>query len=99
MGGDCYEVAAELVVAAEYPGYELVHASVWHPAVGRHGHAWVEVQEPDGWYCIDKSNGHDKVVPRERYYALGKVEDVTRYTRLQTMYQLLEFEHYGPWDV
>jgi hypothetical protein len=56
-GGDCYEVAAKLLMdwnidgtlrkaKAEGRQIVLVHAEVYHELSDWHGHAWVEVEEP-----------------------------------------------------
>jgi hypothetical protein len=94
--GDCYVVAGQ-VVAMSYGDYEgslVVHGSVYHPAIGRHGHAWVETPDGD---VIDQSNGHDSVMPIPVYYALGRVEDVARYTADEARAEMLRTGHYGPW--
>lgn len=108
--GDCYEVAASITLSAisrvfrgKYslePGAQpmLVHGTVVPlliHGVPRHGHAWVEV---DG-KCIDYGNGHEVKMDRMTYYLLGCVQDVVRYTPEQARRKVLEYEHYGPWEM
>ena len=52
------------------------------------------------WICIDKSNGHDKTMPREVYYAFGGVrpDETFRYTVDETRVKMVETEVYGPWE-
>ena len=99
MTGDCYIVAAHLVVE-DFTG-ELVLVHGWPtlqcPPFERYGHAWVET--PDG-LVIDRSNGRVVTMPAAVYYALGCIEqeECARYTREETLARLLEHEHYGPWE-
>jgi len=116
-GGDCYEAAATLAL---YPSDQLArqiaagakvfvaHGTVWHEAVGWHGHAWIEI-ERQVWIpqsqeaiplheCLDKSNGHDAMMPAAVYYYLGRVKDVHRYTVKQARAEMLRTRVYGPWQ-
>jgi hypothetical protein len=87
--GDCYHVAADLVVwTAEFEHDEtarICHAYVTHPERGyRHSHAWVEttqVYELPEWphpiistVCYDRSNGHNVALPASLYYKLGDID-------------------------
>lgn len=103
--GDCYDVAATYVT--DHRGGTglsepvLVHATVLGTggeALGiRYGHAWVEVEAFGNRLVIDKSNGHDTVVPAQRYYEAGQAEGIVRYSRRRTLQLLLKHMHYGPW--
>ena len=91
----------------------LVHGEVsgQGPLEGvRYGHAWVE----DGDTVIDKSNGKDLRMPKAIYYALGQInretfgadgydpvggQNVHRYTWPEMRKKLLDYEHWGPWDL
>jgi len=91
----------------------LVHGEVGGqgPLEGvRYGHAWVE----DGDTVIDKSNGKDLRMPKVVYYALGQInretfggggydpvggQNVHRYTWPEVRKKLLDYKHWGPWDL
>lgn len=95
--GDCYEVAANMVL--EMPIRTLCHGTVTGqgPLEGvRFGHAWVELGE----VVFDFSNGHSVVTTRTRYYEIGEIreEDVRRYSGVETYEMLVKHEHYGPWE-
>ena len=59
----------------------------------RYGHAWVEINGS----VIDPSNGRTICMKREAYYALGKVDAVRRYSFQETIRQMADTAHYGPW--
>lgn len=96
--GDCYAVAGrDILFRDDSEGYVLCHGTV--TGRGRiqgirYGHAWIETQ--DG-LCIDKSNGLDAEMPRAAYYALGKVEQVRRYTPSEARRLMVRHKHFGPW--
>lgn len=99
--GDCYEVHAKLIAqdlidnrGEKFKGSKLCHGEVWHDFLGWHGHCWIEI---DDSIVMDVSNGHDVRLPREKYYALGKVKEVVRYTPKEAMIKLLEEGTYGSW--
>jgi len=110
--GDCYVVAARLITSAEFltdPTARLVHGTVERRSDGlRHSHAWIETSqtfENDAWphpitmiTCIDRSNGLDMALPGELFYKVGRVSDVTRYTPVEAMKEMLRTGQYGPWD-
>lgn len=104
--GNCFDAAIE-------QAQELAHNLTRYPAAVQtifvcHGtatgqgpiaglpirHAWVEY----GDIVIDASNGHNWSGRRERYYELGEIRDVRRYTYAEALKNLLRFQHYGPWD-
>jgi len=108
--GDCYEAAFNWVYqhclspAADRVGdknIRLVQGEVMgsegSPIAGlKYGHAWVE----DGGMVIDRSNGRNLRMPRELYYALGRVgTNVYRYTPAQVRKKASKHRHYGPWDL
>lgn len=100
--GDCAEVAATIVL--DGPEGVLLLAHGWPVGRGpenngaRYFHAWVE--DRDGTYVIDRSNGLDVLMPRDAYYELGAIipEHVTRYEREQVLDHILGDKHWGPWD-
>lgn len=107
--GDCFEAAGKYIIdhglrllgsgPAENPGLILVHGEVMHSFQGfGYGHAWVE----DGNTVIDKSNGRNIRMPKGEYYNLGGVEvfnNMHRYTPEQTRKKILQYKHWGPWDL
>jgi len=103
-GGDCYQVAAKLVIDSEV-GTELVlvHAEVTGqgPLEGiKYGHAWVENIHGD---VIDKSNGRDITINKQVYYSIGNISSkkgkMFKYTRREALDKMLDSEHFGPWDL
>lgn len=56
------------------------------------GHAWIENQN----LVFDGEIG--TAVDRSRYYAIGKVRDVRRFTLKQVCAEGLKRRHYGPWN-
>lgn len=95
--GNCYEVHAVTIIdAGPLENCSLLcHGTVYHPAVGWHGHCWIEINEGT---VLDIANDRQTVMPRERYYSIGKVKDVKRYNPAQVRELLLEHENYGPWS-
>ena len=115
--GDCFEAAGKYIMDNGVSTWLnpdkkidkkliLVHGEVGGqgPLEGvRYGHAWVE----DGNMVIDKSNGRDIKMPKDVYYALGKVipdfppfkPNLHKYTPEEFRKQVLRHEHWGPWDL
>lgn len=97
-GGDCYRSAFKKLRALagqkEESGFYLVHGV----AIGRgrlnggklFGHAWIENEE----IVIDARFG---AFEKARYYALGRIKFVERYTMKQAAARMLRTGHYGPW--
>lgn len=102
INGDCYEVHAKAIldIGDDRPSpligaqTMLCHGSVWHPESKRHGHCWLELDED---VVLDVSNGHSVLMRREKYYKVGKVQKVKRYTPEQTRDNLLKYGTYGDW--
>ena len=94
MLGDCYEVHANAILESSDDGLRLCHGEVWHDSTGWHGHAWLE----KGDLCIDLSNGRQILMKKDMYYKIGKIEQVTTYTREETIKKILETEHWGNWE-
>lgn len=101
--GDCYEAAGNYMMQAALEGDErkltLVHGEVTGqgPLHGvKFGHAWVEI----GGMVIDKSNGRNLKMPKEMYYAIGKIGSNThRYTMKQFRRKAVQTGVWGPWDL
>ena len=104
--GDCYEAAGRYMMdkcqfGGDCTGWVLVHGEV----MGQgdidgitFGHAWVE----SNGMVIDKSNGRDLQLPASLYYAVGKIDEignVVKYSWPDARDKILEFEHWGPWDL
>lgn len=100
-GGNCYEAALVLLMFDEVPDDAvLCHGKVTGggPVAGmRFGHAWVELA--DGT-VIDRSNGNDVTMDKERYYAIGQIreDEVRRYEKQEAFMEALRTEVYGPWE-
>ena len=97
MDGDCFKVAANIVVHG-LPDATLCHGQPIRrgPEGGdRYWHAWVEL---DGT-AIDRANGLDIELAAATYYLIGNIEadKVLRYTREEAVRYMLETGHYGPW--
>lgn len=93
--GNCYTVAGNKVV--QNKDWLLCHGIVdgRGPLLGQKiGHAWNEYQD----VVFDFSNGHKVVVRKERYYDIGNIKKVIRYTREEAMKLLASKKHFGPWD-
>jgi hypothetical protein len=118
--GDCYEAAANYVLnnsgvaplllspgVTPNPGLILVHGEVTGQGViegVKYGHAWVE----DGDMVIDVSNGRNLRLPKDAYYALGRVNhdgvstfkpNLHRYTAAEVRRNLVKHGVWGPWDL
>lgn len=103
--GDCYEAAAKLMydrcLMNPECGLVLVHGEVMGqgPIEGvTYGHAWVL----DGSTVIDRSNGGNVILPIQLYYSIGKIDQINNvhtYTWDEARRKLVQFEHYGPWDL
>lgn len=110
MPGNCYEVAAQLVIFdPAYADATLCHGTVWHDDTGWHGHAWVEVERtlhhPDWPHpitirdCVDKANGNDRTLPAALYYTFGRIDPdtVERYDADEARICAMAADHWGPW--
>ena len=104
--GDCYEAAGQYMMqectfGKDNCGLVLVHGEVMgqgHLEGIPFGHAWVEM---DGT-VIDKSNGRDLQLPSALYYYAGKINEINnviKYPWSEAKMKILEYEHWGPWDL
>ena len=92
--GNCYEVHGKAISLDEVEGL-LCHGIAWHPLTGWHGHCWIELNED---VVMDFSNKHQAVLRRERYYKIGKVKNVKRYTASEARELMLKTHSFGPWN-
>lgn len=97
--GNCFKVAADLVLESGGLDCELVHGVV----VGlgklkgqRFVHGWVEIA---GVVVVDGSIGKYALTSVGLYYKLGQIidEEVVRYSIRETRELVLETQNYGPW--
>ena len=105
MLGDCYEAAVKYMfdkcVFDPSCNLILVHGEVMGqgPLEGvTYGHAWIL----DGDTVIDKSNNGSLTLPEAVYYSIGRINEIGNlhtYTWADARKKLIEFEHYGPWDL
>jgi hypothetical protein len=106
--GNCFLVAAQLVMDANLRGFRTDNLFTCHGTVSgqeallgtRFIHAWVELETDAVTIVIDQSNGNNIVMPREAYYRLGEIDTdtVRRFTSGKTIDNLLRTGHYGPWE-
>jgi len=94
--GDCYDVAGRMVMDGNEQ-FVLCHGLV----TGQRelsgqiiGHAWCEI----GDIVLDFANGKHTVMRKERYYEIGKIEKVRRYTQKQACEMMMLHKTFGPWD-
>lgn len=90
---------------ADTESVRTCHGWVVRPSDGLvHLHAWVEIdmgeEQKFTTVVLDYSNGHEAVVLRPDYYEAGQIkhEGVVRYTRTETLLNMVRHGHYGPWD-
>ena len=102
--GDCFVVAAELILDLPDAGVWLCHGQPRFRGVPTPGgiergerfwHAWVETQTT----VYDYSNGRELQTSIEAYYVIGQIDafHVRRYTRRQAAALLIASGHNGPW--
>ena len=102
--GNCYPAAYRLVDSASELGLvnPVVCQGTCTPRSGplngvSYGHAWVESETPFGKLAYDYSS-HNKVqMSAEVYRGLGRLTNVTEYTRSEMYDAVLRTGHYGPW--
>jgi hypothetical protein len=104
-GGDCFVVAAKLLMsgvlrATAIGVLRLCHGEVLGTggeAKGKHyAHAWIE----DSKFVYDYSNGNNSIVLKELYYAIGNIgTNVHRYTYRDMINMMQSTGHYGYWDL
>jgi hypothetical protein len=107
--GNCYEAAINYLadnaigMGVKEPNHNLrlVHAEVAGTGKLRGrtlGHAWIE----DGDTVIDTSNGKHLVIPKDLYYAIGRINEINNihvYTPEEARQRVLNTMVYGPWEL
>lgn len=101
--GDCFERSFHLITRMEWKGNflnffmgepKLCQGVVWHKKRGYHHHGWVE----DNVFAYDFIDGKLVCVTKDRYYAIGKIEDkpglLCRYTKEEAVKNALEKDLY-----
>ena len=99
--GDCYQAGGRLIM--EFFGdkdHKLVHGMVNGQGAlegKRYGHCWVESRNT----VLDHSNGRKLEVPKQVYYALGRVNPKQNkyYTPEEAAKMMVKKKHWGPWEI
>ena len=103
-------LAGNLKCFKDYPDATVYLAHGYPTGTGgdaehlKYGHAWIELYVNYGNILVANVGNFkgDKVVlvPQLVYYAVGSIncDEVTRYTRKQTRTNMLDSEHWGPWE-
>tara|TARA_R100001594_G_scaffold82823_3_gene117440 strand:- start:1274 stop:1720 length:447 start_codon:yes stop_codon:yes gene_type:complete len=99
--GDCYPAGGRLIM--EFFGdknHKLVHGMVNGQGVlegKRYGHCWVESRDT----VLDHSNGRKLEIPKQVYYALGRVnpKECKYYTAEEAAKFMVDEGHWGPWEM
>lgn len=96
--GDCYKVSYQLFSKLwRVKGVRLVHGNVVGQGTIKglvYGHGWVELNG----YVLDFSNGMYRCIPRDVYYAIGKIQKVIRYNKKQVREHAIKYQTYGAWE-
>ena len=99
--GDCYPAGGRLIM--NFFGdknHKLVHGMVNGQGAlegKRYGHCWVESRDT----VLDHSNGRKLEVPKQVYYALGRInpKECKYYTAEEAAKFMVEEGHWGPWEM
>lgn len=99
--GDCYPAGGRLIM--EFFGdkeHKLVHGMVNGQGAlegMRYGHCWVESRDT----VLDHSNGRKLEIPKQVYYALGRVDpkECKYYTPEESAKFMVDEGHWGPWEM
>ena len=99
--GDCYQAGGRLIM--NFFGdkdHKLVHGMVNGQGALegiRFGHCWVESKDT----VLDHSNGKKRELPKQVYYALGRVnpKECYYYTPEEASKWMLKSKHWGPWEM
>lgn len=98
--GDCYEAGCRLILELDDFKYRLVHGMVngqGKLSGLRFGHCWVETSK----LVYDFSNGRELVIPKEEYYAIGRINpnECKYYTCDEAREWILKTQHWGAWEM
>jgi|TARA_R110000823_G_scaffold280983_2_gene399146 hypothetical protein len=99
--GDCYPAGGRLIM--NFFGdatHKLVHGMVNGQGAlegMRYGHCWVESKDT----VLDHSNGRKLEVPKQVYYALGRIDpkECKYYSPEECRKWMLEDGTWGPWEM
>ena len=99
--GDCYPAGGRLIM--NFFGdkeHKLVHGMVNGQGAlegMRYGHCWVESRDT----VLDHSNGRKLEIPKQVYYALGRVnpKECKYYTAEEAAKFMVDEGHWGPWEM
>tara|TARA_R110002050_G_scaffold65463_1_gene141719 strand:- start:3264 stop:4016 length:753 start_codon:yes stop_codon:yes gene_type:complete len=99
--GDCYPAGGRLIM--NFFGdkeHKLVHGMVNGQGAlegMRYGHCWVESRDT----VLDHSNGRKLEIPKQVYYALGRIDpkECHYYTPEESAKFMAEEGHWGPWEM
>ena len=99
--GDCYQAGGRLIM--NFFGdkeHKLVHGMVNGQGMlegKRYGHCWVESRDT----VLDHSNGRKLEIPKQIYYALGRVnpKECKYYTPEEAAKFMVDKGHWGPWEM
>ena len=99
--GDCYPAGGRLIM--NFFGdknHKLVHGMVNGQGSlegMRYGHCWVESKDT----VLDHSNGRKLEVPKQVYYALGKIDpkECKYYSPEESAKWMVEDGTWGPWEM
>jgi len=94
--GDCFHKNGQIFIDYECFDF-LCHGTV----VGqgeikgiKHTHCWIEL----GDVVFDYSNGKKIIMRKERYYEIGKIKDIKKYTIEEAKKLMLKTKHWGDWE-
>lgn len=89
----------------EFSELNVIHANVTRSTDGlRHCHAWVEFFVPKigRTLALDFANGHHYIGDAAEYRGCGEVttepEEYAEYDYMRACSEMLDSEHYGPWE-
>lgn len=95
--GDCFKLVLEHMMENLSDDIKIVHASV----VGQENSSVAGKRYAHAFILYDNGMVLDVCVhvmlPKEQYYAIGKVENVHEYTPKEAAELMLEHNHMGPW--
>ncbi len=99
INGTCFKDHADAFLNdfSNTNGMLLVHGECTNTISGRRfGHCWLELHN-----TVMHVGKSEKIeVPKELYYAIGKVGDnIFKYTLKEAKELLYSSGHYGPWDL
>lgn len=103
--GKCFDDALDglwAILKEEGPkaadSYRLAHGILHNPINGEvYSHAWFETPTTVFHSCVFRGSKGFAEIPKDHYYALLKITDVTLYTPKEAYEANHASGHYGPW--